>query len=103
MKDEDVPELLIAQSLFYEESILEHRFKEILNLVINPKSGKFWDVDTLRQAGKLSDTDIDYIKVEHNGHVPPYYHIGSIYRLMDDQKKEWLIADNYFKNKKYTD
>jgi hypothetical protein len=87
---------LLEQTLYYDESVMERRLKEILSLVINPRTGKFWDISTLQHAGKLSDAEAGYIRAQHQGREPPFYYIYQIQRKRDDQHKEWLIANIMF-------
>jgi hypothetical protein len=77
MEDEGVSKGLIARSIYYETSTLENSFKETLKLVTNPKTGN-WTCETLQNAGRLSDAEIEGIKVEYKGLLPPYYYIPQI-------------------------
>ncbi len=94
MRNEGVSDDLIARSIRYESLPEEDRKKETLKLVINPKSGKLWDIPTLQNAGKLSDAEIEGIKTEHDGREPPYYYVTNIRRVFDDRQnppKEYLV------------
>jgi len=83
MREEGISDQLIAHSIRYETSSEEHVRKETLKLVINPKTGKFWDITTLQNAGKLSNAEIQGIRAEH-GRDPPYYYVTGIRRVLDD-------------------
>jgi hypothetical protein len=99
MEDEGISNKLISRCLRYETTGLENHYKETLKLVINPKTQKFWDIPTLQNAGKLSDTEIEGIRAEHNGREPPFYYVSNIRRVLDDRQnphKEYLTFNILF-------
>jgi hypothetical protein len=94
VEDEGVSKELIQRCLYYETLSEEKAKRETLKLVTNPKTGKLWDIPTLQNAGKLSDSEIEGIIAEHGGREPPYYHVTSIRRVLDDRTnppKEYLV------------
>jgi hypothetical protein len=99
MRDEGISEELIARSIHYESLPVENRKKETIKLVTNSKTGKLWDIPTLQNAGKLSDVEVEGIRTEHNGLLPPYYYMTNIRRVLDDRQnlpKEYLVYSLLF-------
>jgi hypothetical protein len=45
MKEQGVSDQTIASALYFEDSVMERRYKQVLRLVTNPKSRKFWTTD----------------------------------------------------------
>jgi hypothetical protein len=70
MREQGISDSLIERSLYYEDQAMERRYKQVLKLVTNPKTGKFWTCETLQLAGQLSDAEIESIRAEHKGKLP---------------------------------
>src|SRR5215216_3948445 len=72
MIERGVSERLAKDCTYYESDPLEARFIDILGVVVNKKTGKFWDIPTLIQLGRLTDADADRIREDNEGREPPY-------------------------------
>jgi hypothetical protein len=98
MRNEGVSDELIARCIHYESLPSENRKRETLKLVTNSKTGRLHDTFTLQQAGRLSDAEIEGIRTEHNGLLPPYYYVTNIRRVLDDRQnsREYLVYSLLF-------
>src|SRR5215216_3119066 len=64
---------LLESNLAYNEGSIERRYKEIIRLATNPRTGKLWDVPTLQNSGRLGDAEADYIRTFYGGKEPPFW------------------------------
>lgn len=85
MREQGISDSLINNALHWETGAEERRYKTVLKLVTNSKTGKFWTTDALQLTGQLSDAEIESIRAEHKDRLPPYYYIYSIFRWYDNR------------------
>ena len=90
--DSKVLDELLENNLAYNEGSTERRYKEIIKLATNPRTGRLWDLPTLQNSGRLGDAEADYIRTYYGGKEPPFWYVTQIERRVDESHKEWLVV-----------
>jgi hypothetical protein len=86
LREQGVSEDIIGSVLYYDkDSTMERRYRQVLKLVTSSQTGQFWTCDALKLSGQISDAQIESIRTQHNGKLPPYYYIDSISRVYDNR------------------
>ena len=92
---------IIGSVLYYDkDSTMERRYRQVLKLVTSSQTGQFWTCDALKLSGQISDAQIESIRTQHKGKLPPYYFIDSISRIYDNRSyppKQYITCHFSFK------